>query len=160
MTEWLHFHVSLSWIGEGNGSPLQCSCLENPRDGGAWWAAVSGVAQSQTQLKRLSSRSSREHPCFWLFRNDSYTVLIFLILTWCFHYASLVYNESISTMYNYKQIHKTSVVWQKYGSFRFYEIKVRKQLCQVHLSKYHQLLYFFSRIFHFSNWGWDRKDRA
>ena len=54
-TERLHFHFSLSCIGEGNGSPLQCSCLENPRDGGAWWAAVYGVAQSQTQLKRLSS---------------------------------------------------------------------------------------------------------
>ena len=44
--------------GEGNGNPLQCSCLENPRDGAAWWAAVSGVAQSQTRLKRLSSSSS------------------------------------------------------------------------------------------------------
>ena len=50
-TERLHFHFSLSCIGGGNGNPLQCSCLENPRDGGAWWAAVSGVAQSQTQLK-------------------------------------------------------------------------------------------------------------
>ena len=45
-TEWLHFPFSLSCIGEGNGNPLQCSCLENPRDRGAWWAAVSGVAQS------------------------------------------------------------------------------------------------------------------
>ena len=44
----LHFHFSLSCIGEGNGNPLQCSCLENPRDGGAWWAAVYGVAQSRT----------------------------------------------------------------------------------------------------------------
>ena len=58
-TEWLHFHFSLSCIGEGNGSPLQCSCLENPREGGAWWAAVYGVAQSWTRLKRLSSSSSR-----------------------------------------------------------------------------------------------------
>ena len=49
-TEQLHFHFSLSCIGEGNGSPLQCSCLENPRDGGAWWAVVSGVAQSRTRL--------------------------------------------------------------------------------------------------------------
>ena len=47
-TERLHFHSSLPCIGEGNGNPLQCSCLENPRDGGAWWAAVYGVAQSQT----------------------------------------------------------------------------------------------------------------
>ena len=57
-TERLDFHFSLSCIGEGNGNPLQCSCLENPRDRGAWWAAVSGVAQSRTRLKRLSSSSS------------------------------------------------------------------------------------------------------
>ena len=50
-TERLHFHFSHSCIGEGNGNPLQCSCLENPRDGGAWWAAVYGVAQSRTRLK-------------------------------------------------------------------------------------------------------------
>ena len=52
-----HFHFSLSCIGEGNGNPLQCCCLENPRDGGAWWAAVYGVTQSRTRLKRLSSSS-------------------------------------------------------------------------------------------------------
>ena len=57
-TEQLHFHFSLSCIGEGNGNPLQRSCLENPRDTGAWWAAVYGVAQSWTWLKRLSSSSS------------------------------------------------------------------------------------------------------
>ena len=56
-TEWLHFHFSLSRIGEGNGNPLQCSCLENPRDGGAWWAAIYGVEQSRTWLKRLTSSS-------------------------------------------------------------------------------------------------------
>ena len=56
-TERLHFHFSLSCTGEGNGNPLQCSCLENPRDGGAWWAAVYGVAQSRIRLKRLSSSS-------------------------------------------------------------------------------------------------------
>ena len=58
MTEWLHFHFSLSCTGEGNGNPLQCSCLENPRDRGAWWASVYGVAQSQKRLKQLSSSSS------------------------------------------------------------------------------------------------------
>ena len=57
-TERLHFHFSLSCIWEGNGNPLQCFCLENPRDGGAWWAAVYGVAQSWTWLKRHSSSSS------------------------------------------------------------------------------------------------------
>ena len=55
------FHFSLSCIGGGNGNPLQCSCLENPRDGGAWGAAVYGVAQSQTRLKWLSSSSSSQH---------------------------------------------------------------------------------------------------
>ena len=54
-TERLHFHFSLSSIGEGNGNPFQCSYLENPRDGEAWWAAVDGVAQSRTRLKLLSS---------------------------------------------------------------------------------------------------------
>ena len=64
-TERLHFHFSLSCIGEGNGNPLQCSCLENPRDGGAWWAAVYGVAQSQTRLKWLSSSSIEHKFAFW-----------------------------------------------------------------------------------------------
>ena len=63
-TEQLHFHFSLSCTGEGNGNPLQCSCLENPRDGGAWWAAVYTVAQSQTQLKRLSSAVLSIHYIF------------------------------------------------------------------------------------------------
>ena len=67
MIERLHFHFSLSRIREGNGNPLQCSCLENPRDGGAWWAAIYGVAQSRTRLKRLSSSSS-----------SSYLILLFI----------------------------------------------------------------------------------
>ena len=57
-TERLHFHFSLLCIGEGNGNPLQCSSLENPRDDGDWWAVVYGVAQSRTRLKRLSSSRS------------------------------------------------------------------------------------------------------
>ena len=57
-TERLHFDFSFSCIGEGNGNPLQCSCLENPRDEGACWAAIYGVAQRRTRLKRLSSSSS------------------------------------------------------------------------------------------------------
>ena len=60
-TERLHFHFSLSCIGGGNGNPLQCSCLENPRDRGAWWAAVYGVAQSRTRLKRVSNSSSSRY---------------------------------------------------------------------------------------------------
>ena len=58
MTERLHFHFSLSCIGEGNGNPFQCSCLENPGDGGTWWAAVYGVVQSRTRLMQLSSSST------------------------------------------------------------------------------------------------------
>ena len=77
-TEWLHFHFSLWCIGGGNGNPLQYSFLENPRDRGAWWAAICGVVQSRTQLKRLSSSSSCRtiwrflRSCFWhLSRDDS-----------------------------------------------------------------------------------------
>ena len=60
-TERLHFRFSLSCIGEGNGNPLQCSCLESPRDGGAWWAAVHGVAQSRTRLKRLNNNNNNNY---------------------------------------------------------------------------------------------------
>ena len=71
-TERLHFHFSLSCVGEGNGNPLQFSCLENPRDGGAWWAAVYGVAQSRTRLNRLSSSSSSSNVIngIWKLRNS------------------------------------------------------------------------------------------
>ena len=74
MTERLHFHFSLSCIGEGNGNPLQCSCLETPRDGGAWWAAVCGVAQSRTRLKRLGSSGSRSSSSSssWLPRDETH----------------------------------------------------------------------------------------
>ena len=75
MTEWLHFHFSLSCIGEGNGNPLQCSWLENPRDGGAWWAAVYGVEQSWTRLKWLSSSSSSVYICQCYFLNSSHALL-------------------------------------------------------------------------------------
>ena len=76
-TERLHFRFSLSCIGEGHGNPLQCSRLENPRDGGAWWAAVYGVAQSRTRLKRLSSSSSLdESPC----NSSSHSPLLYFFL--------------------------------------------------------------------------------
>ena len=68
-TEWLHFHFSLSCIGEGNGNPFQCSCLKNPRDRGAWWAAVYGVAQSRTWLKRLSIVQFGFKEIVWRFQN-------------------------------------------------------------------------------------------
>ena len=65
-TERLHFHFSLSCIGEGNGNPLQCSCLENPRDGRAWWAAMSGVAQSRTRLKQQQQHDVCNSLFVWL----------------------------------------------------------------------------------------------
>ena len=69
-TERLHFHLSLSCIGEGNTNPLRCSCLENPRDGWAWRAAVYGVAQSRTRLKRPSSSILQENPVvYWVLYN-------------------------------------------------------------------------------------------
>ena len=84
-TKWLHFHFSLSCIGEGNGNPLQCSCLENPRDGRAWWAAVSRVAQSRTRLKRLSSSILHvwmNHPfLFYLFIYLFLNFILFLNFT-------------------------------------------------------------------------------
>ena len=82
MTERLHFHFSPSCIGEGNRNPLQYSCLENPRDGGAWWAAVYGVAQSQTRLKRLSSSSSSSSS-----RND--------LLSECFLFISVSISSNL-----------------------------------------------------------------
>ena len=72
----LHFPFSLSCIGEGNGNPLQCSCLENPMDGGAWQAAVYGVAQSQTRLKWLSSSRPAILPNIW----TAYYTAIFLVI--------------------------------------------------------------------------------
>ena len=84
MTEQLHFHFSLSCLGEGNGNPLQCSCLENPRDGEAWWVAVYGVAQSWTRLKRLSSSAaalqylkySEEYNYFYFKINKTFVQII------------------------------------------------------------------------------------
>ena len=77
-TETLHFDFSLSCIGEGNGNPLQCSCLENLRDGGAWWAAVYGVAQSQPRLKWLSSSSNSS--CLYIFEISCLSVASFAII--------------------------------------------------------------------------------
>ena len=85
MTERLHFHFSLSCFGEGNGNPLQCSCLENPRDGGAWWGAVYGVTQSQTRLKWLSSSSLIWGSAPWL-RNG---VIVSVRLSWKYLVPSL-----------------------------------------------------------------------
>jgi len=87
--------TSLSHIGEGNGNPLQCSCLENPRDGGAWWAAVYGVAQSQTWLKWLSSSSS----------SSSFTLCSSVTLSIVLHLYTLKHQETMITFLFRKVIH-------------------------------------------------------
>ena len=91
MTERLHFHFSVSCIEEGNGNPLQCSCLENPRDEGAWWAAVSGVAQSRTRLKRLSSSRETENKGENERKRDLQTVTITLEKAMALHYSTLAW---------------------------------------------------------------------
>ena len=103
--------TSLSCIGEGNGNPLQCSCLENPRDGGAWWAAVYAVMQSQTRLKQLGGSSSII-PSFtdsivWISHNLSFIVLILIfsffanmkMLLRIFFYVSSGYKARVASGY-------------------------------------------------------------
>ena len=91
LRDWLHFHFSLSCIGEGNSNPLQCSCLENPRDGGAWWAAVYGVAQSRT---RLTQQQQQQQLTFLIFicllihlRFLWPSISCFQSVTFCYHLA-------------------------------------------------------------------------
>ena len=98
MTERLHFHFSLSCIGEGNGNPLQYSCLENPRDRGAWWAAVHGVAQSRTRLKRLSSSMTRLTQLIFLFEEENLKMCDLLSMT-----MLLICKESLKFLLKSKQ---------------------------------------------------------
>ena len=95
-TERLHFHFSPSCIGEGNGNLLQYSCLENPRDGGAWWAAVYGVAQSWTRLKQLSSSSSSR--CFKKVFNNVYKAKYFTVILFLFGIFSESLNSQTSSL--------------------------------------------------------------
>ena len=94
MTERLHFHFSHSCIGEGNGTPLQCSCLENPRDGEAWWATVYEVAQSQTRLNRLSSSSSRVWGRFWCLKQFGYNLTWISLPGFRNYFSSLLFSSS------------------------------------------------------------------
>ena len=96
MTEWIHFHFSLSHIGERTGNPLQCSCLENPRDWGAWWAAVYGLAQSWTRQKWLSSSSM--HAWMWeLDYKESWAPK-----NWCFW--TVVFEKTLESPLDSKEI--------------------------------------------------------
>ena len=120
-TEWLHFHFSLSCIGKGNGNPLQCPCLENPRDGRAWWDAVYGVAQSRTRLKRMSSSSSRAKGknksaysrLLWLFPRENYAVWI-IFLT--FHQSTQCLKQvSVSA---YARSHAFQGKWKEFAEVK------------------------------------------
>ena len=102
-TEQLHFRISLSCTGEGNGNPLQCSCLENPRDGGAWWATIYGVTQRRSRLKQLSSSSSSksilfinqiEQLCSIVLNNTTTTTIVLLCGS----------NTSKLVLYNSRQV--------------------------------------------------------
>ena len=102
-TERLHFHFSLSCIGEGNGNPVQCSCLENPRDGEAWWAAVFGVAQSRTRLKRPSSSSSSSiawtnpHVSWEITPGHNFILICFSPVFWTFNNLRIENSQVILT---------------------------------------------------------------
>ena len=98
----LNFHFSLSCIGEGNGNPLQCSCLENPRDRRAWWGAVYGVAQSQTRLKWLSSSSRARRLKAKSFDTSEYQVLIFLDKTYALCVNSILFAFMLTAYSNCK----------------------------------------------------------
>ena len=120
MTERLHFQFSLSCIGEGNGNPLQCSCLENPRDGGAWWAAVYGVAKSRTRLKRLSSsRASFTTSCLLLALFQSYWHFLFCLppkYSLSINFASSVPNKVYPLRNSYRNLCSSSTAcpWAEY----------------------------------------------
>ena len=124
-TQQLHFEFSLSCIGEGNGTPLQCSCLENPRDRGAWWAAVYGVTQSQIQLKRLSSSSNRLNPNYLLFcslQRLAQLVLLPPISTRCDHvlfiFASLCKQYLVYIIHSFIPRIFTEHLWCGTHNFR------------------------------------------
>ena len=99
MTERLHFHFSLSCIGEGTGNPLQCSCLENPRDGGAWWAAIYGVVQSRTRLKRLSISSS-VHAVFSFWVCITFKIYTLYMLHTCVWKVKVRVTQSYPTLWD------------------------------------------------------------
>ena len=120
MTERLHVHFSLSCIGEGNGNPLQCSCLENPRDRGAWWAAVYGVAQSRTRLKWLSSSSRAgrvDRKLYWLLMSMG-----FLWGRWT------VLKLIVVTVVQFRQYVKTTELYEVFFFFLFWLCHIAYQI--------------------------------
>ena len=114
-TERLHFHFSLSCVGEGNGNPLQSSCLENPRDGGAWWAAIYGVSQSRTRLKWLSSSRDLDNflQCILMLWFHNFVVMEMRIISMLFSSPNHCRTHSeISQMMEVK----VSLIWELWNS--------------------------------------------
>ena len=115
-TERLHFHFSLSCIGEGNGNSIHCSCLENPRDGRAWWAAIYGVAQSRPRLKRLSSSSSISFRCMsanfflFLFHVTKSTVYSYSLVSLLRCPCPLLTVKSVNVMCTWKGLELKEVI--------------------------------------------------
>ena len=126
-TERLHFHFSLSCIGEGNGNPLQCSCLENPRDWWAWWAAVYGVAQSRTRLKWLSSSSSKrgtcDYPIYCSSGISSYQTIFFLK-----SFAELSLSKNIRTSLVAQMVKSLPAVWETWVQSLDWEDPLEKEM--------------------------------
>ena len=134
MTERPHFHFSLLCIGEGNGNPLQCSCLENPRDGGAWWAVFYGVAQSRTRLKWLSSSSS----------NFLHLKSVICVILWGFARWKLEFS-----LFLYLTVMETKYVEKSWYVNCFSPLCSLYKACVSHLNLY----FFFCFLLHFYVWG-------
>ena len=135
-----HISLMLGMFGEGNGNPLQCSCLENPRDGEAWWAAVYGVAQSQTRLKRLSNSNSRV--VFWSYKALSRE---------CFYTTLYDFNRNLFTkehicicpVLNYIYSNETKftvIVWNTLLTIRLHSFHFNVKYIKFHM-KINNILY-------------------
>ena len=117
MTEWLHFHFSLSCTGEGNGNPLQCSCLENPRDRGAWWAAVYRVTHHWTRLRWLSSSAVVNHiflnkincACLWALEN----VILLYNLLFSLNVSFVKFTHVVYYSLNLLKLWSKDLCWHK-----------------------------------------------
>ena len=142
--EWVtSLHFSLSCIGEGNGNPLQCSCLENPRDGGAWWAAIYGAAQNWTRLKWLSSSSSRVFlisvivlfVSVCLFFNSSRSLLI----------ESCIFSIRFSRFFDHRYYHYCEFFFKQFAPFLFIYLDFRVSSLFLHLYSISLPFHYFSK---------------
>ena len=138
-TEWLHFHFSLSCIGEGNGNPLQCSCLENPRDGGAWWAAVYGIAQSRTRLKWQQQQQQTKLANICMYINPYiHTISIFISASICVFmcvYYVHIYHRTTYRLLVYVDIY-IALLYIFYNMYNIMLIDIDIDICKVRMSPF------------------------